>query len=73
MSYVNLFTNCFAANAVSIWILTSKYMRSCFNIQLAALAAFDFLYLLVTILIFGLPTLSTWYKSNVYPWVVPIA
>ena len=64
--------HCFLANIVSIMVLTTKRMRSCFNTQLAALAGFDLLYLLITILIFGLPTLWEWYKQTIYPAILPV-
>ena len=60
------------ANIISIVVLTSKGMRSCFNTQLAALAVFDLLYLFITILIFGVPMLSNWYKEKIYPVILSV-
>jgi len=39
---------------------------------LIALAVADFLYLVMSILIFGLKTLSTWYTRHVYVHILPV-
>ena len=74
LTYTNAFylVIIFLANIVSMIVLTTKRMRSCFNTQLAALAGFDLLYLFITILIFGLPTLWEWYKQTIYPAILPV-
>ncbi len=49
----------------------NKKNRS-FTKLLIALAVADLLYLVMGIVIFGLPVLSSWYKANVYVFVVPV-
>ena len=73
-SYIRLLIVClvFAGNLISISVLTKPEMRSNFNHLLTGLASFDFVYLLVSLLIFGLPKLSTSYTFSVYPRIMPI-
>ena len=47
-------------------------MKSSFNQHLAALAGYDILSLFTTLLIFGLPTISLRYRTDLLPWILPI-
>ena len=60
-------------NAFSIVVLSSAEMRSSFNYLLTALASFDFIYLFVSVMVFGLPNLFNSYASYILPRVMPIA
>ena len=64
------------ANIFNICFLLMKrqmidFSQSFTNVLLL-LAAFDILYLLSGILIFGLPAVSEWYSMNVYAKILPI-
>ena len=63
------------ANIFNICFLLMKrqmidFSQSFTNV-LSLLAAFDILYLLSGILIFGLPAVSGWYSMNVYAKILP--
>jgi hypothetical protein len=60
-------------NAFSIVVLSSAEMRSSFNQLLTALASFDIVYLFVSVMVFGLPKLSSAYGDYILPRVMPIA
>merc|ERR1712223_907851 len=60
-------------NALSIVVLSSKEMRSSFNQLLAVLASFDFIYLFVSVMVFGFPKLSSSYAAHILPRAMPIA
>jgi len=59
-------------NVLSIYILCSKEIRNEFYTLLTALSSFDSLYLLMAILIFGLPKLSVSYREMVLTRIMPI-
>ena len=50
----------------------NQYKANHFTGLLIALALFDLLYLVMGVLIFGLPTLSDWYDENVFPKLMPV-
>ena len=58
---------------MSVVVLTSKEMRSSFNQLLAALASVDFIYLFVSVMVFGLPKLCSPSAKYVLPRAMPIA
>ena len=60
------------ANAIAVVILVRPKMRSSFHFLLVALSVFDMLYLMMSQMIFGFPSLSEWYKKNVYIVILPI-
>ena len=62
----------FSGNALSIVVLSSSEMKSNFNQLLTALATFDLVYLLMSVIVFGLPKLSNDYFAYVLPRLMPI-
>ena len=56
-----------ANSARSSWAGTGSFAN-----LLIALAVADFVYLMMGIVIFGLPVLSTWYAENVYVYTLPV-
>ena len=62
-------------NIFNIWFLAKERSRINFSPLfvnlLIALAAFDLLFLIVEIGIFGLPAVSNWYTTNIYFKILP--
>ena len=57
---------------ISILVLCKKEMKNDFGSLLIALSVFDTMYLLVAILLFGLPKLSVYYTKYILAYVLPI-
>ena len=62
----------FSGNVLSIFVLSCPEMRSNFNQLLIGLATFDFLYLLVSLIVFAIPMLSGAYTQTVLPYIMPV-
>ena len=56
-------------NALSIYVLLKPSLRGIFSNVLTGLATFDALFLLVAIVTFGMPQLSTIYQGTTTPYV----
>ena len=67
ISLVGCFGNVFSV----LGLARNKKTRS-FTKLLIALAVCDFLYLVMGIMIFGIPTVSPWYKTSVYIYILPV-
>ena len=59
-------------NIMSIFVLCSKELRNEFSTLLTALSSFDALYLLMAILLFGIPNLSVFYSEYILSRIMPI-
>ena len=59
-------------NIMSIFVLCSKELRNEFSTLLTALSSFDTLYLLMAILLFGIPNLSVLYSEYILSRIMPI-
>lgn len=57
---------------MSIFVLCSKELRNEFSTLLTALSSFDALYLLMAILLFGIPNLSVFYSEYILSRIMPI-
>jgi len=53
-------------------VLSKPEMKGSFNHLLIGLSSFDFLYLIFSLLLFGLPQLSEAWTLSVYPYIMPI-
>ncbi|XP_059087651.1 FMRFamide receptor-like [Tigriopus californicus] len=62
----------FIGNAMSVYVLLKGSVKGLFSSLLTNLALFDGLFLIMAILTFGLPTLSSTYKSNVFLKIMPV-
>ena len=66
-----------AVNFVAIVILAKQRVQRTFHLLMIFLSCWDFSYLILSILCFALPLLSTYYRDNmsVYliPYVIPLA
>ena len=62
---------CFG-NVFAVLGLARNRMTRSFTKLLIALAVCDFLYLVMGIMIFGIPTVSPWYKKSVYIYILPV-
>ena len=63
----------FVGNALSIYVLLRPTLRGIFSNILMGLASFDALFLVCAITTFGLPTVSHWYKKNVFLKIMPVS
>lgn len=74
MGYVALVIICLGmvGNGLSMVVLTRKSMHTSTNCYLLALAIWDTAVILCTLLLMTLPTLSSWFKDHVMPYVVVI-
>ena len=63
----------FVGNALSIYVLLRPTLRGIFSNILMGLASFDALFLVCAITTFGLPTVSSWYKKNVFLKIMPVS
>ena len=63
----------FVGNALSIYVLLRPTLRGIFSNILMGLASFDALFLVCAIMTFGLPTVSSWYKKNVFLKIMPVS
>ena len=63
----------FVGNALSIYVLLRPTLRGIFSNILMGLASFDALFLICAIATFGLPTVSSWYKKNVFLKIMPVS
>ena len=59
-------------NVLSIAILATKDLRNGFSDLLITLSAFDTMYLVMAILIHGVPKLNEHYNYNILPILMPI-
>lgn len=63
----------FVGNALSIYVLLRPTVKGIFSNILMGLASFDALFLLCAIVTFGLPTVSVWYKKNIFHTIMPVS
>ena len=56
----------FVGNTLSIYVLLRPSVKGIFSNILMGLASFDALFLICAITTFGLPTVSVWYKKNIF-------
>lgn len=63
----------FVGNALSIYVLLRPTVRGIFSNILMGLASFDAFFLICAIVTFGLPTVSEWYKKNIFLTIMPVS
>lgn len=63
----------FVGNALSIYVLLRPTVKGIFSNILMGLASFDALFLICAIVTFGLPTVSVWYKKNIFHTIMPVS
>lgn len=63
----------FVGNALSIYVLLRPSVRGIFSNILMGLASFDAMFLICAIVTFGLPTVSEWYKKNIFLTIMPVS
>ena len=63
----------FVGNALSIYVLLRPSVRGIFSNILTGLASFDAFFLICAIVTFGLPTVSAWYKKNIFLTIMPVS
>ena len=68
ISILGLFGNVFSV----LGLARNKKSTRSFTKLLIALAVCDLLYLVMSLVIFGIPTLSTYYKKHIYIFVLPV-
>lgn len=58
-------------NSIAIVVLLRPVMRGSFHRLLVCLALFDFLYLAMSLPVFGFPGISDWYVDKLMPHLLP--